>query len=716
MMRKLLYSFLLITFLHTAGFGQVWNNPITGTNPSSASPYVTSTGQTINPNVRVSGIVKGSGLNSENGNDSYNVSDWNTAISNTSNDYLEFTITPNNGYSINFTNFVYTSSVSNNNNWTFQFRSSVDNFVSNIGTPTITGTTISLAGASYQNVSSPITFRIYGINSGSTGRTFNLNDFVFNGTVNCIVPTTTGTTICTGGSGTISATSTGSMSVNSFSGFWNGATDPTARRPVSSIVNADPCGFDGSITSNYTSVNFTVNTSGTYTLKMSDTNSFDGMAYIYTGAFTPGSCGGGTWVVGSDDDGGVGQTEPRLTANLTAGVVYTLISTTWSTVSGTYSGAYTWNVTAGPGPITLSPVLWYNAGGTLIGAGSPFNPVGVTGGLANTNTAGTTTFSASSGGASCTRTPANFVINDNNTPTTSVGTYSFCIDSNNTQTTGNISAGQYALVNVVQGYRYTFQVGDIYSGANERINILDATTDLDVSPATSNTGATGAIISNWPAPFSGQIKVVVSTGSCTNNGTAGTGGLTLTLNSVGNSLDDQSLAGTTDNTWRGHIYNWTSATLPPGGASTPGVSTNTPFTGAEYVGYYNEAGESITQGFGGDDVCFPVLSNGVQRGSIRTQQFAVRYRMRSTKTGCYMVTLRADDGVRLYIDGVRVADQWQEQSPTTYTNVFVNLTGSSVLVLDYYENGGGNIIEFSMTPFSSSSNTITAPASKRWYM
>ncbi|MCV9927697.1 T9SS sorting signal type C domain-containing protein [Flavobacterium sp. LS1R49] len=291
--------------------------------------------------------------------------------------------------------------------------------------------------------------------------------------------------------------------------------------------------------------------------------------------------------------------------------------------------------------------------------------------------------------------------------TTSIGTYNFCIDSNNTQTTGNVNAGQYALVDVIKGYKYTFTVGNVFTAFSEKLNLLDASTDLDVVPAATNTGVTGTSIANWIAPFSGQIKVVLSTGSCANNGTIGTGGITLVLNAIGNTQDSQAVAGA--DTWRGHIYNWTGST-PPGGASPAAPAATTPFSTAEYAGYYDESTESITQNFGGDDVCFPVFSNGVQRASIRTEQFAVRYRMTTTKTGCYLVKVRADDGVRLYVDGVKVVDQWQEQSPTTYSNVLVNLTNGSNLILDYYENSGGNTIEFSMTPFLASTNTIIAPA------
>ena len=57
---------------------------------------------------------------------------------------------------------------------------------------------------------------------------------------------------------------------------------------------------------------------------------------------------------------------------------------------------------------------WYtvSSGGSLIGSGSPFNPVGVAGsGLADTNTPGTTTFYVECATVAGCRTPVNFLIN-----------------------------------------------------------------------------------------------------------------------------------------------------------------------------------------------------------------------------------------------------------------------------------------------------------------
>ncbi|PAM95925.1 hypothetical protein B4N84_05080 [Flavobacterium sp. IR1] len=690
MIRKLLLLIIFIVF-PILTFGQsIWTNPITGTRPSNSNPYTT--GDVKNPNISVSGIRRGSALNASNGDNRYNAIGWNNSSLNP-NSYFEFTLTPNSGYQINFNSFVYNGEAGGTGSGPaqFQVRSSLDGFTSAIGSAVTGSNTISLSNSNYQNISSSISFRIYAYGASNSNRTYSINDFTFNGEV-CTVAITTGVSICQGGSGSLTATSNGNTT-NAFSGSWNAETDPTALRPRASINNTTTCGFDN-VSRNYTSTIFTVTTTGVYTFKMTDTNNYDGMAYIYEGNFTPGTCsGGGTWIIGDDDNSGM-QAEPRMITTLTAGKIYTLISTTYGS-TGTYSGNYTWNVTQPQGgQLVLSPVYWYTSNGTLIGAGSPFNPVGVTGsGLNNTNSIGTTTYYASIGGASCTRTPTNFVINGDS-PTTSLGTYNFCIDNNNTQTTGNATAGQYALVNVIKGYTYTFSVGNIFTSNNEKLNILNAATDLEVTPTASNTTATGAQISNWTATFSGQIKVVVSTGSCTNIGIAGTGGITLNLTGGSNTFETQNEFGT--NTWVGHIYN--------AGGATP-----EPFS-ANYAGYYNVPTETINENFGGDANCFPVYSNGTQRASIYTEGFAVRYKMKTTRSGCYIISITGDDGVRLFLNGTKILDRWIEQGSTTYSNVLVRFDGDDDLVFEYYENAGANIAGFSMAPFDGNVNTITAPA------
>jgi hypothetical protein len=49
--------------------------------------------------------------------------------------------------------------------------------------------------------------------------------------------------------------------------------------------------------------------------------------------------------------------------------------------------------------------------------------------------------------------------------------------------------------------------------------------------------------------------------------------------------------------------------------------------------------------------------------------------------------------VRLYVDGVRVIDQWIDEGPTTYKKMLPLDGGPHKVVMEYYENGGGAVAE-----------------------
>lgn len=225
---RLLILFVFTTFL---SWGQsIFTNPITGTNPNTANPYTT--GQVVDANITVSGISRGTGIASSNANNRYNANGWSTGGINM-NDYFEFVLTPSPGYKIDFTSFVYTAQVSSGTA-SHEFRSSVDGYSASIGTPTTAGTTISLSGAVYQNITSAITFRFYTYGVATAGTTFSINDFTFNGMVTpaCTMPTT-------------QATAFSSSAVSNFNGTVNWTRgDGTAGVIVvarqGSAVNADP--------------------------------------------------------------------------------------------------------------------------------------------------------------------------------------------------------------------------------------------------------------------------------------------------------------------------------------------------------------------------------------------------------------------------------------------------------------------------------------------
>lgn len=142
------------------------------------------------------------------------------------------------------------------------------------------------------------------------------------------------------------------------------------------------------------------------------------------------------------------------------------------------------------------------------------------------------------------------------------------------------------------------------------------------------------------------------------------------VNTYSNSTDDQTTAG--NNSWIGHIYN--------------GKAFD------NYIGYFTET-EQFAEVFGGDATCFPVSSSS-GTSSVYTEKFSVRFNMNSTKKGLYIVDLGSDDGSKLTIDGNIVYNNWTDQAFNTKPRVLINLTGSSVLNYEYYENGGANKVVF----------------------
>ena len=287
----------------------------------------------------------------------------------------------------------------------------------------------------------------------------------------------------------------------------------------------------------------------------------------------------------------------------------------------------------------------------------------------------------------CTAYPTSF------TPSQIGSDYILCFADNPATYNQTITARQYAVINVVRGYSYSFRVNNIWNATQSLSIFDDAAGNTYLGGASSNSAATTV---NFIPNFSGKIRVLLLRGTgCSNTTSTTTGTLTITQTTLGNSQETQNEYGT--NTWVGHIYN--------AGGQTP-----SPFSTANYAGYYNVPSESINENFGGSLACFAVNSNGAQRAQIYTEGFAVRYKMKTTKSGCYMITMSGDDGIRLFLNGINVFDRWVEQGSTTYSNIIVNLDGDDDFDFEYYENGDANSVTFTMVPFDPNANTITAPA------
>ncbi|QQS46709.1 MAG: hypothetical protein IPM66_22930 [Acidobacteriota bacterium] len=77
-------------------------------------------------------------------------------------------------------------------------------------------------------------------------------------------------------------------------------------------------------------------------------------------------------------------------------------------------------------------------------------------------------------------------------------------------------------------------------------------------------------------------------------------------------------------------------------------------------------------------------------------RFSVRWTRKATFAGgVFRFTLKADDGVRLLVDGVKLIDDWNDRSATTRTAVTRLEPGNHLIVLEYYENLGSALVDLS---------------------
>lgn len=151
-------------------------------------------------------------------------------------------------------------------------------------------------------------------------------------------------------------------------------------------------------------------------------------------------------------------------------------------------------------------------------------------------------------------------------------------------------------------------------------------------------------------------------------------------------------------------------TASDGGATGTGiinvtVNLSQP-TGYQAV-YFNNLTLSGTPVLSRDETTVDYDWGGGSPGSgVNTDNFSARW----TKTtdfaaGTYTFSVTADDGVRLYVDGVLSIDRWIDQGATTYTVDKTLAAGSHTIVMEYYERGGGAVAKLNHQPL-----TVPPPA------
>jgi len=190
---KKFYSFLLtllFSFCVQQSFSQVIVFSFVGSNGDEASwpSSYEATG------VQQSTITRGSGVTAAANADRFNSKNWTTGNSVVSNDYLEFTITPNSGYSVTLTDITLQHQRSSTGPKSFVIRTSLDNYASDatnvVTIPDVnTNQTSTFTFSSAIVSTTPVTIRIYAYNAETAngtwgpGESVDGNDIVVSGSL-----------------------------------------------------------------------------------------------------------------------------------------------------------------------------------------------------------------------------------------------------------------------------------------------------------------------------------------------------------------------------------------------------------------------------------------------------------------------------------------------------------------------------------------------------
>jgi glucose/arabinose dehydrogenase len=90
------------------------------------------------------------------------------------------------------------------------------------------------------------------------------------------------------------------------------------------------------------------------------------------------------------------------------------------------------------------------------------------------------------------------------------------------------------------------------------------------------------------------------------------------------------------------------------------------------------------------------------------------------EAGDYTFSTTADDGVRMWVDGQLIIDQWRDQGATTYQATRTLTAGPHEVKVEYYENGGDAVAKASWEKPATGGNTAptatinTPPSTTAW--
>ncbi len=153
-------------------------------------------------------------------------------------------------------------------------------------------------------------------------------------------------------------------------------------------------------------------------------------------------------------------------------------------------------------------------------------------------------------------------------------------------------------------------------------------------------------------------------------------------------------------------------TPPVSQPPAPALSCDTVGEGSFIGCYYDNMDLTNLKIVRNDPVIAFNWGNGSPDPSIDVDTFSVRWQGNFTfEAAAYTFTTTADDGIRIYVDGNLLINQWKDQAPTTY-KADINLTAGTHLVkVEYYEKSFGAVANVSWKKSTTTQTTTPPPVS-----
>lgn len=146
------------------------------------------------------------------------------------------------------------------------------------------------------------------------------------------------------------------------------------------------------------------------------------------------------------------------------------------------------------------------------------------------------------------------------------------------------------------------------------------------------------------------------------------------------------------------------STTPVGGTIISGGTTTTNWT-AEFFANANLSGGAVFT----TTVSSPSINwgSGSPAATLPVDSFSARFTgTENLSAGIYRIDVRADDGVRVTVNGQRVIDHWYEQDGTATHRANVQVFGPATVVIEYFEIGANALLNYAI----SLAPTGTAPS------